>query len=295
MATLNPRFVPPTVTIDNVVACIGLIADTHMPERWAALPPAIFTIFQGVDLLLHVGDIGELWVLDQLSTIAPVVAVHGNDDTADAQRELPYQQLITVSSTRILLTHGHFQDATIEQMVLRRGQWAPMLTRHAERAQQAAAQIIISGHTHVPMTTTHHGIQFINPGAIASGTYKLRQDLQSVAILFLTRASTAHVTHIDIHSQQPFQPQVDFTAPFMVANARVCSSLLHPDLEGRWDEIKRLRACAPEEFHRAILRAAHPCWADTTKLMTNQNLWVELQHEATISPSVLRQFEAVLS
>ena len=52
---------------------IGLISDTHMPERWPSLPPAIFELFKGVDLLLHAGGVGELWVLDQLSAIAPDV------------------------------------------------------------------------------------------------------------------------------------------------------------------------------------------------------------------------------
>ena len=82
---------------------IGLISDTHMPERCAALPTAVFSTLANVDLLLHAGDVGELWVLDQLSAIAPVIAVHGNDDTAAAQRELPFQQIITAAGRRILL------------------------------------------------------------------------------------------------------------------------------------------------------------------------------------------------
>ncbi|MBC8074637.1 MAG: hypothetical protein H7Y32_01055, partial [Chloroflexales bacterium] len=54
---------------DDVVACIGLVSDTHMPQRCAALPPALFAALRGVDLLLHAGDVGELWVLDQLSAL----------------------------------------------------------------------------------------------------------------------------------------------------------------------------------------------------------------------------------
>jgi putative phosphoesterase len=62
---------------EAIVARIGLISDTHMPQRCAALPDAVFDALKGVDLILHAGDVGELWVLDHLSTIAPVVAVHG--------------------------------------------------------------------------------------------------------------------------------------------------------------------------------------------------------------------------
>jgi putative phosphoesterase len=78
MPPTRDRLLPP----ERVAARIGIISDTHMPERCAALPPALFETLRGVDLLLHAGDVGELWVLDRLSALAPVVAVHGNDETA---------------------------------------------------------------------------------------------------------------------------------------------------------------------------------------------------------------------
>jgi len=71
------------------ITTLGLISDTHLPDRLRALPPEVFDALDGVDLILHAGDVGTLAVLDQLSTIAPVVAVHGNDDSAEAIRELP--------------------------------------------------------------------------------------------------------------------------------------------------------------------------------------------------------------
>ena len=41
------------------------------------------------DLILYAGDVGELRVLDRLSEPDPVVAVHGNDDSAEAAWVLP--------------------------------------------------------------------------------------------------------------------------------------------------------------------------------------------------------------
>jgi hypothetical protein len=102
------RWLPPDVGPETIMACVGLIADTHMPDRLAELPRAIFDVLRGVDLLLHAGDVGELRVLDELSVIAPLVAVHGNDETAEAQRELPYQQVIAIAGQRIVLTHAHY-------------------------------------------------------------------------------------------------------------------------------------------------------------------------------------------
>ena len=62
---------------------VGVLSDTHVPTIVSALPPAIYDIFQGVDLILHAGDIVELSVLDDLRAIAPVEAVAGNVDSAE--------------------------------------------------------------------------------------------------------------------------------------------------------------------------------------------------------------------
>ena len=58
-----PPDLPPDLPPGRVVACLGLISDTHMPKRWPSLPAAVFDALRGVDLLLHAGDVGQLWVL----------------------------------------------------------------------------------------------------------------------------------------------------------------------------------------------------------------------------------------
>jgi putative phosphoesterase len=131
-----------------------------MPERWAALPPALFAVLHGVDLLLHAGDVGELWVLDRLSTIAPVV-VHGNDDTEEAQRELPYQQIIAVAGQRILLCHCHYLAHAQEMDSRRDDAWTPKLDRRAALGQRAGAAVVVFGHTphaRAPLATLMVGV-----------------------------------------------------------------------------------------------------------------------------------------
>src|SRR5687768_4030311 len=91
------KLLPAEFPVERVAARFGLISDTHMPERCPALPASLDRVFRGVDLILHAGDLGELAVLDRLSVVAPVVAVHGNDDTPEAQRELPYQQVVAAA------------------------------------------------------------------------------------------------------------------------------------------------------------------------------------------------------
>ncbi|MGD9851400.1 MAG: metallophosphoesterase family protein [Nitrospirales bacterium] len=51
---------------------IGVISDTHGLVR-----PQVFEVFQGVQLIIHAGDIGNAEVLTKLESIAPVIAVRG--------------------------------------------------------------------------------------------------------------------------------------------------------------------------------------------------------------------------
>src|SRR5262249_27446015 len=156
--------------------------DTHVPERCRTLPPAVFAALRGVDLVLHAGDVGELWVLDRLSALAPVVAVHGNDETAEARRELPYQQVIAVAGQRLLLSHAHYPDREEERASRRNDAWEPVLERRAAMGRRADARIMVFGHTHVPMACAQDGVLLVNPGAIASGNAITRQRVQTVAL-----------------------------------------------------------------------------------------------------------------
>ena len=36
---------------------IGVISDTHIPDRSLKIPKAVFNVFYGVDMILHAGDL----------------------------------------------------------------------------------------------------------------------------------------------------------------------------------------------------------------------------------------------
>ena len=73
---------------------IGVLSDTHVPQRGARLPDAMLRHFENIELILHAGDLSTLAVLDQLSAYAPVEAVQGNVESEEVVRAL----LINVSS-----------------------------------------------------------------------------------------------------------------------------------------------------------------------------------------------------
>ncbi len=197
-----------------------------MPGRCAELPTAVFAVLRGVDLVLHAGDVGELWVLDRLSAIASVVAVHGNDESADAQGELPYQQLIVAGGVRILLTHGHYPDRAEEMEARKDDGWQPKLARRAAMGKRAGARIVIFGHTHIPMAVEHNGVLLVNSGAIAAPNPTSRQYIQTVAILFIRDDGAPYVTHINLaNPDRPFTPRIDWQAGFRAAHAQFTAPL----------------------------------------------------------------------
>ena len=78
---------------------LGIITDTHIPQRIEALPPRVFEVFRGADRILHAGDINSRRVLDQLAEIAPVDAVAGNADLF--RHGLPLTCVIEVEERRM--------------------------------------------------------------------------------------------------------------------------------------------------------------------------------------------------
>lgn len=87
---------------------LGVIADTHIPDRQPGLHPNVLPVFQreGVQAILHAGDVSVPRVLDELATVAPVYAVRGNRDFYRL-RHLPSQLRMEFAGVTIGLAHGH--------------------------------------------------------------------------------------------------------------------------------------------------------------------------------------------
>jgi putative phosphoesterase len=157
---------------------IGVLSDTHIPVIVKALPPVIFDIFEGVDLILHAGDIVELSVLDDLRAIAPVEAVAGNMDDSRVSLNLPAKKIMPVGQYTLGLTHGKYRIDLQREMI---------------RKEFDNVDVIVYGHSHAPFWGKVDDVYFLNPG---SPTDKRYAPFNSVAILEITNSITAEIIRI---------------------------------------------------------------------------------------------------
>jgi len=145
---------------------VGLVSDTH-----GRLDPRVATALAGSERILHAGDVGRPAVIWELQAIAPVLAVSGNVD----HWEMPGEELaplvqVTLAGRRITVVHNRAD-----------------LPAHAADS----ADIIVFGHSHMPLVQEVDGVLWVNPG---SASQARRSEIgRSVGILELVAGETPRV------------------------------------------------------------------------------------------------------
>lgn len=138
---------------------IGVISDTHN-----YLDPKIFELFDGVEHILHAGDIGMSRIILDLQSIAPVTAVLGNtDDPAIRFRET---ELVELAGRKFLLHHIVDPAAPSETI--------------GRRIASDSPDVVVFGHTHKPFEQTRAGVLYFNPGYAGKSRFGMER---TVAIL----------------------------------------------------------------------------------------------------------------
>ena len=151
---------------------IGIVADTHLlvgpvgssghafrPRLTVAghaVPAALVAALEGVDLILHAGDVYDAATLDRLAALAPVLCARGSEDVSLAEDErVRDSHLITVGGVRIGLLHA--LDYPIPA-------WRP-LDLVLAREFGGPVDVLIFGDSHVPVVDRLEGVLLINPGS----------------------------------------------------------------------------------------------------------------------------------
>lgn len=183
---------------------IGLVSDTHIPESQKELWPQVYDAFQGVDCILHGGDIHDVALLDTFERIAPIYCARGNGEDGSGGRpvqpedpRVKYSWTLDIEDLSVGLTH---------YISLMPGDDTFSFQKSVERYfPDKRPDVIVFGDTHTELIEEVEGVLCVNPG---SPTYPHNYDTQYGTIGFLEidgRESRASVWLINDEGIEPFQ------------------------------------------------------------------------------------------
>jgi putative phosphoesterase len=168
---------------------LAAVADTHStPHR--ELHRQLRA--QRPDAILHAGDIGDLYVLEELARVAPVHAVRGNiDGRAPNVPDVLNLELVSGSASvlRILLTHIALNGPRLRADV-------------ARLARSERASLVVCGHSHVPFIGKEGGLSVFNPGSAGPRRFQLPILFGMITIA----ASRVELAHFDCESGERWFP-----------------------------------------------------------------------------------------
>jgi putative phosphoesterase len=142
---------PAAATGKNGFVQVVVLADTHAPRRWRVCPPRVAEHLRQADRILHAGDVCTAAVLAELAEYAPVTAVLGNNDGPDvAAWGAPRTADLDLDGLKVSMVHDS-------------GAAAGRLTRLRRRFPRA--DLVVFGHSHIPLNESASGLRIFNPGS----------------------------------------------------------------------------------------------------------------------------------
>lgn len=156
---------------------IGVIGDTH-----GLLRPEALEVLEGVDRILHAGDVGDAGILAELGALAPVEAVWGNVDDWDVRERAAEEVVTEAGDVRIAMIHGH------------------QLRDHDRLPERFPdARVVVHGHTHIPKARWLGSTLVLNPGSAGP-----KRAGKPVSLAFLrVRAGEVEARHVDLLERAP--------------------------------------------------------------------------------------------
>ena len=145
---------------------VVVLSDTHAPRRWRTCPPAVAGYLRQAGLILHAGDVCTASVLTELAEYAPVTAVVGNnDDPSVAEWGASATAELDLDGLRVAMVHDS-------------GARTGRLLRMRRRFP--GADLVVFGHSHIPLDESAPGLRIFNPG---SPTDRRRQPHGTLGVL----------------------------------------------------------------------------------------------------------------
>ncbi len=182
---------------------IGVVSDTHSAGSGRDLPLKILEALNGVDLILHCGDLECLGVLDYLEEVAPVLAVRGYEDpTEEGDRLALTTRVVKVEGVSIGMVHDIQWPAPKiptspdgAGLVYPAGDGREIMARKFKEP----VDVVLFGDTHEELVTQWDGVLIMNPGSPTyPGRRHKRGGLGTIGMLEVDGAdATARIIHLE--------------------------------------------------------------------------------------------------
>ncbi len=148
---------------------IGVLSDTHGLLRDDAR-----AFLVGCDTIIHGGDIGSADILEELASLAPLIAVKGNNDRQPWAAYLPETDLVRLGDAYVYVLHD-LNQLDIEPA-------------------SAGVQAVITGHSHKPKIFERDGVSYLNPGSCGPRRFNLPISIGEMII----RGSTIQARTVEL-------------------------------------------------------------------------------------------------
>lgn len=119
---------------------VGLISDTHDLLREEAV-----AALDGVDRIVHCGDVCRPEILTELGAVAPLDVVRGNCDYGDWTQDVPWSDTLELDGVLVYVRH--------------------IVTDIDLDPAAATISLVLFGHTHQPALEVRDGVTYFNPGS----------------------------------------------------------------------------------------------------------------------------------
>lgn len=160
---------------------IGVIADTHIPDRAKDIPKQVLDDFKDVDMVIHGGDLIDLSVLKKIKTVCTnIKAVYGNMDHYEVRENLPEKEIFKIENYRVGVMHGYGAPSNLIELLER-------------LFKNDNVNLIIFGHSHTALCEKKNNILYFNPG---SPTDKIFSAYNSYGIIEINDKIEARIIKI---------------------------------------------------------------------------------------------------
>lgn len=129
---------------------VGILSDTHLDRLTDSFTSVVEAVFSDADVIIHAGDMTVVEVYEYLSKWK-LWAVRGNTDSQELRAILPEKRVEEIKGRKIGIIHGSGSPYGLEMSVYN---------------QFHGVDIVIFGHSHVPLHAMRGKTVMFNPGSL---------------------------------------------------------------------------------------------------------------------------------